>query len=310
MVERKSDGSSFITIAKLGEDSTSYKDSGLSVNTQYTYRVKVLTSSGSGLYSGEASATTYLTRINNPVLPIPQNLPSLVKPAAPAKLRAVLAGTEIQISWLDQSNNENGFKLERKTENTEYTQIAVLSMDTTTYKDIDIALSEREKTYNYRVCAFNNSGTSSYSNEVSVRVPPSIIVTTYSTKIIKYRIGQTSYTINGQVHTMDVPPLVIHNRTYLPIRPVAESLGAVVSWDGDLQKVTIILNGITVEMVINSSMAQVNGADTPIADDPQITPLLLSNRVYVPVAFVASSLGFDVAWDAALQEITLTYPKQ
>lgn len=313
-VERKSTGTSFTAIAKLGENSTSYKDSGLDVNTTYTYRVKVVTASGSSLYSNEASATTYLILADNSTLiQLPNNLPSLIKPKAPAKLRAELSGVEIDLFWLDQSNNEGGFRLERKTEGQEYAEYAILPADAATYTDINIALSENEKVYNYRVCAFNAAGTSLYSNEVSVTVPPSII--TYSedgsTEItVTYRIGQTSYTVNGQVYSMDVAPLIINDRTYLPIRYVAESLGSVINWDGSLQQVTVILNGTTVEMVINSNIAKVNGVNTPIADDPQVTPLLISDRVQVPVAFVAGSLGFDVAWDAALQEIILTYPKQ
>lgn len=109
---------------------------------------------------------------------------------------------------------------------------------------------------------------------------------------------------------MDAAPVIINDRTYLPIRYVAEPLGATINWDASLQKVTFIFNGTTVEMIVNSNMAWVNGVDTPIAADPAVTPLLISDRLQVPVAFVAYSLGCYVAWDMALQEITITYPKQ
>lgn len=108
---------------------------------------------------------------------------------------------------------------------------------------------------------------------------------------------------------MDVSPVIIHSRTYLPIRYVAEPLGAAIEWDATLQKATVIFNDIIVEMVLNSSVARVDGVETPISSDPLVTPLVENGRILVPVAFVATSLRCDVAWDAANQEVILTYPK-
>lgn len=44
---------------------------------------------------------------------------------------------------------------------------------------------------------------------------------------------------NGQAITLDVPPVVINNRTLVPIRFVSESLGANVQWDNASQSVLI-----------------------------------------------------------------------
>jgi len=42
-------------------------------------------------------------------------------------------------------------------------------------------------------------------------------------------VGQSRYIRNGQSFTMDIAPYIKSNRTYFPIRYVAESLGASVS---------------------------------------------------------------------------------
>ncbi|NPV90545.1 MAG: hypothetical protein HPY50_07225 [Firmicutes bacterium] len=308
-VERKSAGASFSKIATVSAGITTYADSGLIANTQYIYRVRAVTSSASSPYSNEATATINTTRVMSPIKPSTPLQPSLLTPAVPVKLSAVsLSGSEVGISWSDQSMNESGFKLERKTANKSYAEIAVIPKDTTTYKDTGL---QENTIYSYRIRAFNASGTSLYSNEVTVQTPIVIYAQEFEglKKIIKYRIGMTDYTVNGQVHTMDVSPIIINGRTYVPIRFVAEPLGAAINWEIALQKVTFTLNGTTVEMIVNSNMAKVNGVDTPIDNDPQIVPLILSERVQVPVAFAANSLGCDVAWDPTLQEITLTYPK-
>lgn len=308
-VERKSAGDSFIKIAAIGAGTTAYTDSGLAPE-QYTYRVRAVTSSASSQYSNEATAAILSSDVTIRPLPLQPTLPSLLKPAAPGRLSAVaLSGSEVSLSWLDLSVNESGFKLERKVGKGDYAEIAIVPKDTTTYKDTGL---QDNTIYSYRARTFNNNGASLYSEEVTVETPNIIYSQPIEglSKVIKYRIGQTSYTVNGVVHIMDAAPIIINDRTYLPIRYVAEPLGATITWDASLQKVTFIFNGTTVEMIVNSNMARVNGVDTPIAADPAITPLLISDRVQVPVAFVANSLGCDVTWDVTLQEITVTYPKQ
>lgn len=70
----------------------------------------------------------------------------------------------VDLSWTDNSNNETGFKIERKTGiDGTYGQIYVVGVDTTTFSDTGL---QPNKTYYYRVRAYNSSGNSDYSNEV------------------------------------------------------------------------------------------------------------------------------------------------
>ena len=69
---------------------------------------------------------------------------------------------EHQITWTDNSNNEDGFKIERKTETSAFTQIDVTGGNVTSYTD-STPLSGT--IYCYRVRAFNTAGGSAYSNE-------------------------------------------------------------------------------------------------------------------------------------------------
>ena len=52
-------------------------------------------------------------------------------------------------------------------------------------------------------------------------------------------IGSKQATVNGAVKTLDVPALIIKNRTMVPVRFISESLGAEVNWDGKSQTVKI-----------------------------------------------------------------------
>jgi hypothetical protein len=69
-IERRTGAQSFVEIAAVGPDTTSFSDTGLAPATTYTYRVRAYNSAGSSDYSNEASATTQSeaaspTRINS-----------------------------------------------------------------------------------------------------------------------------------------------------------------------------------------------------------------------------------------------------
>ena len=77
---------------------------------------------------------------------------------------------ELQATWMDNSNNEEGFKIERRTGTTQtYTQIAIVAANITSYNDSGLV---DEETYCYRVLAFNPAGSSPYSDEACAVARP------------------------------------------------------------------------------------------------------------------------------------------
>lgn len=57
--------------------------------------------------------------------------------------------------------------------------------------------------------------------------------------ILLLAIGSTIAFLNETAHTLDTVPVVINDRTMLPIRFIAEGFGYEVGWDGDTQTVTL-----------------------------------------------------------------------
>lgn len=308
LIERKKDGESYVNIAAVGPGVNTYTDNTLSAGTKYYYRVRMKTASAFSTYSNEATATTKFLLITKPgydtVIDIPViNLPGT--PAAPEQLTATpVAGNQIKLTWVDKSNNETGFKLERKTGSQGYTEIALLDANAVIYGDTG---ANDGQLYTYRIKAFNQVGSSVYSNEASGQLAVNIEAQT--AKTIVYRIGQTTYYVDGVAHTMDVAPTIIESTTFMPLRYVGEPLGAVITWDQSQQKASFSLDGTTVDLWVGSNIAKINGVDTPISSNPNVTPQIISNRLFIPAAFVAASLGCDVTWDGTLQEVTVYYYK-
>jgi subtilisin len=89
---------------------------------------------------------------------------ALLPPTPPSNLVGSPASvSQINLSWADNSNFENGFKIERWN-GSSYSQINTVGANVTTYLDSGLTPST---TYHYRVRAFNNAGDSGYSNENS-----------------------------------------------------------------------------------------------------------------------------------------------
>ncbi len=126
--------------------------------------------------------------------------------------------------------------------------------------------------------------------------------------ILKLQIGNKIMLVNDKEQEIDVPPQIIEGRTLLPIRHIAEPLGATVEWDPNEKKVTVSLKNTVIELWIGKNIAKVNGVNTPIdPNNPKVVPMIIQGRTMLPVRFVAENLGCKVDWDSATKTVTITY---
>jgi len=90
----------------------------------------------------------------------------------------------------------------------------------------------------------------------------------------------------------------------VPVRFVAEQLDADVSWDPATQKVTITdaIDGTVIHLNIGSNQASVNGQIKPLETAAELT----NGSTYVPIRFIAESMGAKVSWEQELQMVTIT----
>jgi hypothetical protein len=155
----------------------------------------------------------------------------------------------------------------------------------------------------------NNGGTGSVTRNVVVTQatpPPPPVERT----VIVLTIDSTRLTVNGEARALDVAPIIREGRTLLPIRPVAEALGAVVGWDGVERKASVTLGTTSLELWIGNPTARINGRAVLI--DPantKVVPLIVPpGRTMLPLRFVGESLGCLVEWNASTRQVTVTYP--
>lgn len=100
-------------------------------------------------------------------------------------------------------------------------------------------------------------------------------------------------TVNGEELKSDVAPVEIQGRVMVPVRVIAEKLGASVDFNFDTNEITITSNNNIIKLVLESKNAYINGT-LKVLDVPAKE---INNRTLVPVRFVSESLGLNVIWD-------------
>ena len=90
-----------------------------------------------------------------------------------------------------------------------------------------------------------------------------------------------------------VVPVIVNDRTLVPVRFIAESFGATVDWDGSRDLVTVQIGEDTIQLVLNSQEMTVN-EQTVLLDVPATT---IEDRTMIPLRAMAEAIGKKVFWD-------------
>lgn len=109
--------------------------------------------------------------------------------------------------------------------------------------------------------------------------------------------------INGKKQNVQNSFLVVNGRTFLPLREVANLLGASVDWDGANQVASVSNGDTLVEIPIGYTKASVNNQIKPLDSGSSSVKIDRKNAngtssgvTYLPVNFLANNLGYQSKW--------------
>ena len=109
--------------------------------------------------------------------------------------------------------------------------------------------------------------------------------------------------------SFDVAPMVVNERTMVPLRAIGEALEAKVEWDPLDQKITVTKGGTVNILFLGDSAAQkiVNGKTEILQLDAP--PFAVEGRTMVPLRYLSESFDMDVTWDGPSQSVFIvTHP--
>jgi titin len=150
-IERSTDGgTTFVQVATLPANTTSYNVTGLSANTGYMFRVRAYAAGGDSAYSNTATGAT-------PVANAPTNAAA-----------SVVSSSQVKVTWTDNSSTEVGFFIDRSVDQVTWMRTVQMTPNLTMYTVTGLATNT---TYYFRVQALAGGGPSPYSNIASARTP-------------------------------------------------------------------------------------------------------------------------------------------
>ncbi|MCX7748346.1 MAG: stalk domain-containing protein [Clostridia bacterium] len=124
---------------------------------------------------------------------------------------------------------------------------------------------------------------------------------------IVLHMGDSSMYVNGVKKDIDpgykTGPVIVNNRTIIPLRAIVETIGGTVEWDKKTRKATFRLEDKTVEIWLGLFTVRQNGV-TKVID---VAPRIVNSRTMMPLRFVAEGFGCDVQWDGDAKKITIRY---
>ena len=108
--------------------------------------------------------------------------------------------------------------------------------------------------------------------------------------------------LDGAEMQFDVQPMLINDRTMLPIRVIAEALGATILYDASDHIATVIKGIDVIKMMVGYEYMAVN--DVRIEMD--VEPVEVNGRMLAPARFLSEALGCDVKWDELNNTVLIT----
>lgn len=111
----------------------------------------------------------------------------------------------------------------------------------------------------------------------------------------------------------DQPPIILNDRTYVPVRRVLENMDAKVQWDADTKTVRVdsydnikrlILTIDSPEITVYTFTSVLHADEEKITSD--VAPVIVGDRTMLPIRVIAEAMGATVDWDDAKRLTVIT----
>lgn len=118
-------------------------------------------------------------------------------------------------------------------------------------------------------------------------------------------VSAASFTVAGEVLSpSSVPTFSLNDRTYVPLRAVAQRLDpdARITWNSHTRTASVVSDSLRLTATQHEHWIQANGRYFYAEDGVRI----VNNSVMVPVRTLAAAMGGSVHWDPDTSDITVT----
>lgn len=108
-----------------------------------------------------------------------------------------------------------------------------------------------------------------------------------------YAQSEISVMVDNNAVAFDQQPVILNDRTLVPIRAVFEQAGASVSWNGDTHTATIEGKGHTVHIGVGNDYMIKDGKTISL----DVPATVINDRTLIPVRAISEAMDYAVTWD-------------
>ncbi len=124
------------------------------------------------------------------------------------------------------------------------------------------------------------------------------IVSVYANNISK----DISINVNGNQLEMSHSPQIIENSTLVPLRDISDALDIDIKWNESTRTINVYGANDTYTLEIDNHTVQSEHHNTILLN---VAPTIIENKTFVPIRFIAESMGADVLWDDVSKTISI-----
>lgn len=113
--------------------------------------------------------------------------------------------------------------------------------------------------------------------------------------------GQINIKLDSNYQFFYDLPVLIDGRVLLPFREIFRMFEMRVVWEEETQTAVAVNDDTEIKITVDSTKAYVNGEEKEL----DVSAKIISDRVYVPVRFIAESLNCRVSWDNRAETVNI-----
>ena len=102
---------------------------------------------------------------------------------------------------------------------------------------------------------------------------------------VNLAVGSHLTTINDVTKMNDIAPMIVNDRTMIPLRFVVENFGGEVKWNNETKEIVIYTSNTELKMQIGT-----------VIEGYGVAPFIQNDRTLVPLRYVAEAIGANVVW--------------
>ncbi|WP_043890983.1 copper amine oxidase N-terminal domain-containing protein [Paenibacillus sp. Aloe-11] len=157
---------------------------------------------------------------------------------------------------------------------------------------------------------YHNGGSSSSSSSSSNSRKSTYKKSVTKPKVTKPKVAKPAYKesglrvyVNGNKLNFSSEPLIYQNTNLVPLREIAEGLGAILTYDNDNGTIGVTKGKSKMTLTIGSKIVFYNGSSETVSAAPKV----IKGVTYVPAQVFARGLGTGIELDSSNNSLKITY---